>query len=186
MHTLIFGFLELYLTIFFPMVWLTCFLGILLYGFLLKTKRVEEKSLKKIGKVGLFFLGIFFSIVLICAILSKMIIQSDFQQNLNEPITRIDFFVNQKITPISDSQRISAFLSCILQAQGVISHHSHPVNLISFAIAGNGTRYILGEDSQNPHEFWLKMVNLKLYGQGECELKQFTSASLSEWLKPLK
>jgi hypothetical protein len=55
-----------------------------------------------------------------------------------------------------------------------------------FTFSGNGSRYLLGRDSQNSNEYWLKIKDEILYGSGEYPLKQFRSDEMTGWLKKIE
>jgi hypothetical protein len=80
---------------------------------------------------------------------------------------------------VDDSGKVAEFLELIVRAEPVPRHHSHPQEPIRLQLAGHGTVYLLGRDSQVADEHWLQIDE----GDGSpTTLGLFRSEALVSWL----
>lgn len=185
MRWITFGILENIFS-FFHKFWIMMFIFSLILAYLKHVSNIDDKKFKALTKIFQVLLLSFFAVVISAFISSKLIIQYDFNNCLDEDIKFINFEFENKILRVDDKNDIKNFVVILKNCASVASHHSHPINEIVFTFSGNSSRYMLGPDSQNANEYWLKIKDEKLYGSGEYPLKQFRSDEMTSWLKKIE
>lgn len=185
MRWITFGILENFFS-FFHKFWIMMFIFILTLAYLKHVSNIEENKFKALERIFRGILLSFFAVVISAFISSKLIIQYDFNNSLDEDIKSINFEFENKILRVDDKNEIKNFAVILKNSASVASHHSHPINDIVFTFSENGSRYLLGRDSQNANEYWLKIKDEILYGSGEYPLKQFRSDEMTGWLKKIE
>jgi len=81
---------------------------------------------------------------------------------------------------VDDPGEVTIFRTAITTARDIEAHHTHPIDQIRFIFPDDPSKvYLLGRDSSNYEEFWLEADAFN----GPVDLKQFRSATLTDWLR---
>lgn len=82
---------------------------------------------------------------------------------------------------VSDPAEVRTFLELVLSAEQVKPHGTEPVGEVTVTFPGAIDAYLVGRDSQNGDEFWLRV---RTPGVDEPRrVVQFTSPPLTQWLQ---
>ncbi|MBF0409623.1 MAG: hypothetical protein HQM10_19945 [Candidatus Riflebacteria bacterium] len=183
MRELVFLGMDNLFVVFFNL-WFVLLFSIAGYGILLKTNKLEKKHETWFKKYFFCCVCGFILYAIVLSVLSKMFISQDFETAFSKSPQHIDFEFENKKTTVHEDTEIKRLKNIFDTAKSVSAHHSHPTDTIIFRVDGCSSSFILGKDSQNKSEFWLKVKNPE-YGQGEFVLNHFRSIELEDWLNKL-
>ncbi|VTT97049.1 unnamed protein product [Gemmataceae bacterium] len=110
------------------------------------------------------------------------------EQHLNQlrtlrdaPPASVAFRRNAGGLTVTDPGEVRTFLELVLAAEPVRPHDTEPIDEVAVTFPGIADTYLIGRDSQNGDEFWLRV---RTPGADDARrVAQFTSPALTQWLQ---
>lgn len=112
---------------------------------------------------------------------------NQFRALREQPPASIDFRREAGGLTVTDPAEVRAFLDLVATGEPVGPHDTEPVGEVAFAFPGVSDVYLIGRDSQNGDEFWLRVRTRDEAGtETVLRVVQFTSPGLTQWLHRTK
>ncbi|WP_439628737.1 hypothetical protein [Gemmata sp.] len=112
---------------------------------------------------------------------------NQFRALREEPPASVAFRRNAGGIIVTDPIEVRTFLDLVLAAEPVRPHDTEPVDEVSVTFPGVAGTYLIGRDSQNGDEFWLRVRTPDAPGTDDARrVVQFTSPALTQWLQRTK